>query len=147
MKISILPGILKTVIAVTFLISANTLVAQNPGMPTPSETVVDVINESEDHTILASLLVDAGFDRTLSQPGSYTIVAPTDAAFVELGESLSILRQSPEQLQEFLLGHLFQGVASADDIEESLDVEVITSIETPDNGVVHITDEVVNRLR
>ena len=143
MKHFALRTITKSIFALALLFSTSALFAQDMQMPAPSETVVDVVNNSEDHTILAALLVDTELNTTLSQPGSYTVVAPTDDAFNELGESLETLRQNPQQLQQIVLNHLYQGAASAEEMKEALNIDIISTIDTPDNGVVHVVDQVI----
>lgn len=106
-------------------------------------TVLDVISESNDHTILAELLEETELTNVISQPGSFTIIAPTDAAFEELGSELDELRENPQQLQNVVIGHLFQGEVPASDVEPNLGVQVVEGDIPASNGLVHITDEVV----
>lgn len=108
-----------------------------------SGTVVDVISESNDHTILAELLEETELNNVISQPGSFTVIAPTDAAFEELGSELDELRANPQQLQNVVIGHLFQGEVPASDVEPNLGVEVVEGDIPASNGLVHVTDEVV----
>ena len=53
-------------------------------------TVVDIIVESEDHTVLETAVVTAGLVDALSAEGPFTVFAPTDAAFTALLEALSV---------------------------------------------------------
>jgi uncharacterized surface protein with fasciclin (FAS1) repeats len=147
MKNSILSKTLKGALILAFTFSATAVMAQVPTeaatMPAPEESVVDVINASPDHTILASLLVETRLDETLSQAGAFTVVAPTDAAFAELGDAFESLKDNPQQLQQIVLNHLFQGAATATEVEEAFGLEISATIDSPDNGVVHVTDEVI----
>lgn len=143
MEKPMLKRVLKMITAITLLISVGTVMAQDPTMPASEHTVFDVINTSNNHTTFASLLVETGLSEMLSQSGTYTVVAPTNAAFSELGESLETLRESPEQLQQFVRNHLLQGTVSANEVEEALNVSVSSSDESPSNGVVHVVDKVV----
>ncbi|KPP99568.1 MAG: hypothetical protein HLUCCA01_05980 [Bacteroidetes bacterium HLUCCA01] len=107
------------------------------------ETVIDVINSSENHTVMASLLQETELDATLRQGPSFTVLAPTDEAFAELGDAVTELQANPEQLQQVLLNHLFQGAASAEEVQEALDVNVETGDLPASNGVVHSIDSVI----
>lgn len=139
--------IFKSFLALTLIFTASALQAQNYGMPAPTDqsndTVVDIIQSSEDHTILATLLQESMLDETLAQGQSFTVLAPTDAAFAELGDAVQELRANPEQLQQVLLNHLFQGSASADDVSEALEVNILDGDIPASNGLVHSIDTVL----
>lgn len=142
MKKIIRKATITTLALFTGFFAVNTLSAQD--MPMPAEdTVVDAINASEDHKVLASLIKEVQLEEILMQPGSYTVVAPTDAAFEELGDALETVKQNPQQLQQVVLNHLFQGTASAEDIQENLGVNVIATDDTPSNGIIHVSDKVI----
>ena len=49
-----------------------------------SQTVVDIVVDSEDHTVLEAAVVEAGLVETLQGEGPFTVFAPTDAAFTAL---------------------------------------------------------------
>ncbi|MCC5925845.1 MAG: fasciclin domain-containing protein [Bacteroidetes bacterium] len=138
---------MKGIIALTLIFTAGALHAQDYGMPATTgetgETVVDVIMGSDDHTIMATLLQESMLDETLAQGPSFTVLAPTDAAFAELGDAVQELRQNPEQLQQVMLNHLFQGSASAEDVQDALDLEIEQGDIPASNGVVHSIDRVL----
>lgn len=46
-------------------------------------TTFEIIENSPDHTVLASLLVNSGLDQALDN-GTFTIFAPTDNAFSKI---------------------------------------------------------------
>lgn len=106
-------------------------------------TVIDVISQSEEHTILTELLVETELNNIISQPGSYTVIAPTDDAFEAMGGDLDALRENPQDLQNVILGHLFQGEVSADEVAPALGVEIQEGDIPASNGVVHTTNEVI----
>ncbi|REL39055.1 fasciclin domain-containing protein [Rhodohalobacter sp. SW132] len=106
--------------------------------------VVDVINSSDDHTIFASLLEESNLDDAISDQGPFTIIAPNDEAFEAMGEELDQLRADPDMLQNMLIGHLFQGENTAEDVEPALGVEIIEGDIPASNGLVHVTNEVLN---
>lgn len=108
-----------------------------------SGNVVDVINESDDHTILSELLEITELNNVIAQQGPFTVVAPTDAAFEELGSELDALREDPEQAQNVIIGHLFQGEVPAEEAEPALNIEITNGDIPATNGLVHVTDTVI----
>ena len=108
-----------------------------------SGNVVDVINESDDHTILAELLQTTELNNVIAQQGPFTVVAPTDEAFEEMGSELDELREDPEQAQSVIIGHLFQGEVPAEEAEPALKIEITNGDIPATNGLVHVTDTVI----
>ena len=137
--------------------------------PAPvSNTVVDVIVNSEDHTVLEAAVLAADLAGALSAEGPFTVFAPTDAAFTALMEALEI---SAEELLAFdgltdvLLYHVVGAQALAADLSDGqeittlLDQDVTITINgmgvfvneamvtvadiMADNGVVHVIDAVL----
>lgn len=138
-------------------------------LPPPAETtVVDIIVESELHTILEAAVIAADLATTLSGEGPFTVFAPTDAAFEALmaafGVTAEELLEYPE-LTNVLLYHVVAGQALASDLSDGqqittlLDADVVVSITadgvfinqaqvivadvTAGNGVVHVIDAVL----
>lgn len=105
--------------------------------------VMDVINSSDDHTTFASLLAEANLDDAISDQGPYTIIAPNNEAFDAMGDELEELRADPDRLQNVLIGHLFQGEVTAEDAEPTLGVNITEADIQASNGLVHVTDEVI----
>jgi len=128
--------IFTAIFALVLIAGINLSVAQ-------SGNVVDVINESDDHTILAELLETTELNNVIAQQGPFTVVAPTDAAFEKLGDQLEELRQDPEQAQNIIIGHLFQGEVSAEQAEPALNIEITNGDIPATNGLVHVTDTVI----
>jgi len=120
----------------TLIFAANTALAQDG-------TVVEVINSSEDHTIFAELLSETNLDEAISAEGPFTVVAPTDAAFEELGDEFDAIKEEPDQLQNIVIGHLFQGEITSADAEPALGVTITEGDIPASNGLVHITDQVI----
>lgn len=108
-----------------------------------SGNVVEVINDSEDHTVFAQMLADTELDNVIAQQGPFTVVAPTDAAFEALGADLEQIQADPERMQNIVIGHLFQGEVPATDVEPALEVEVADGDIPASNGLVHVIDEVI----
>ena len=134
----------------------------------PTTTVVDVIVNSEDHTLLEAAVGAADLVGALSGDGPFTVFAPTDAAIVELVTALDITADELLALPE--LGAILQyhvvGAAAlstdlsdgqllttlqGDDVEISIDMgvmvndaNVVVADLVADNGVVHVIDMVLS---
>lgn len=136
-----------SVFALLFAFAFTTLHAQdvqtqdNQGQ---NGDVIEVINSSDDHTIFSELLAESNLDDAISDQGPYTVIAPTDDAFEAMGEELEQLREDPDRLQNVLIGHLFQGEVTAEDAEPALGVSITEGDKQASNGLVHVTDEVIN---
>ena len=131
-----------------------------------SNTVVDVIVGSPDHTTLEAAVIAAGLAETLSGDGPFTVFAPTDAAFALLAEgTLEYLLANTGALTSILTHHVYGGIALSTDLSDgmmvttlagtSLTVSItdegvyidnamvtVANIEA-DNGVVHVIDAVL----
>lgn len=107
------------------------------------DDVVSVINESDDHSIFAELIAEAQLTETLTQQGPFTVLAPTDEAFENANPQVDELREDPQQLQNVIINHLFQGEASSDEVETNFGVEVADGDIDASNGVIHSIDEVI----
>jgi len=155
------------------VISLGTVYKDNVVLPSNFEfsvgaatTVVDIILNSPNHTVLATAVSTAGLIETLSSDGPFTVFAPTDAAFAALPEgTLDELLADPSQLASVLTHHVHSGAVISDDLtdgmmiptvnETSLEVSIpmsavyidgalvsIANIEA-DNGIVHVIDAVL----
>lgn len=122
-------------IFLAFTFSADSLQAQ--------DSVVDVINNSDDHTVFASLLDETDLADAISDQGPYTIIAPTDQAFEQMGEELEQLKQNPDMLQNVVVGHLFHGEVAAEEAEPALGINIVNGDIEASNGLVHVSDEVI----
>nr|MBX2876133.1 fasciclin domain-containing protein [Saprospiraceae bacterium] len=73
----------------------------------PTNTVVDVVLESEAHTTLEAAILAAELDDDLSGEGPFTLFAPTDAAFGLLpdGTVETLLQDPTGDLANILLHH------------------------------------------
>ena len=137
--------------------------------PAPvSNTVVDVIVNSEDHTVLEAAVLAADLAGALSAEGPFTVFAPTDAAFTALMEALEVSAEELlafEGLTDVLLYHVVGAQALAADLSDGqeittlLDQDVTITINgmgvfvnqamvtvadiMADNGVVHVIDAVL----
>jgi len=135
--------------------------------PTPaSNTVVDIIVNSEDHTTLETAVVAAGLVETLSGEGPFTVFAPTDAAFANLPEgTLDAVLADNDLLTSILTYHVVGSTALSTDLSDGMMVATLNGAEVTvtindegvfindaqvtmadilaDNGVVHVIDAVL----
>lgn len=126
------------VFTLIFVISISSTTAQD-------RNVAEVVKSSENHTIFAQLLDETGLSKTISNGGPFTVIAPTDNAFESMDADLDELRQNSDQLQTVVIGHLFQGKIQAAEVEPALEIEITQGDIEASNGVVHITDKVIQR--
>ena len=137
--------------------------------PAPvTNTVVDVIVNSEDHTLLEAAVIEAGLVEALSAEGPFTVFAPTDAAITALIEALEITAEdllALPNLGDILQYHVVAGAAMSGDLTDGQEIETllgsnvtvtinaegvfindaqvtVADIEA-DNGVVHVIDAVL----
>ena len=137
--------------------------------PPPPYTVVDVIVQSDVHTLLEAAVIQADLADALSGEGPFTVFAPTDDAFMALAGALGATAEDllalPE-LADILLYHVLGAeVLSTDladgatattllgeDVEVSIecdgsifinDAQVTVADIATDNGVVHVIDAVL----
>ena len=137
--------------------------------PVPTNTVVDIIVNSDIHTILEAAVLEADLVGALSGEGPFTVFAPTDEAFAALAEALgataSDLLALPE-LTDILLYHVVGATAFSTDLSDGQmvatlngaevevsiecdgsifinDTQVILADIEADNGVVHVLDAVL----
>jgi len=139
-----------------------------PEPPAPA-TVVDIIVNSEDHTILEAAVGAAGLVDALSGEGPFTVFAPTDAAFAALPAGLidELLADPAGALTDILTYHVVGGAAAmstdltdgqtiatlqGEEVTISIDgmmvmvndANVIVADLVADNGVVHVIDAVLS---
>ncbi len=119
------------------------LVAAISNVTAQDSNVVEVINNSENHTVFADLLNETGLNDVVSQAGPYTVVAPTDQAFEEMDVNLEDLRANPDSLESVVISHLFQGEVPAQKAEASLGIEITEGDIEASNGMVHISNDVI----
>jgi len=137
--------------------------------PAPvTNTVVDVIVNSEDHTLLEAAVIAADLVDALSAEGPFTVFAPTDAAITALIEALEITAEdllALPNLGDILQYHVVAGAAMSGDLTDGQEIETllgsnvtvtinaegvfindaqvtVADIEA-DNGVVHVIDAVL----
>ena len=142
-------------------------------LPSPPASIVDVAVANGSFTTLVAALQATGLDTVLDDPdATFTVFAPTDAAFSLLGqETIDALLADTETLSDILLYHVIQGsevlqdgaltVAQSDDnkVEMANGAETALSLANntlfvnksavsladvmADNGVIHVVDQVI----
>ena len=134
----------------------------------PQTTVVDIIVNSQNHTVLEAAVISADLAGTLSGDGPFTVFAPTDDAFATLLEALGYTAEellAYPGLTDILLHHVVAGTAMAADLSEGqmittllgqdvtvtinemgvfINNSMVTAADiVADNGVVHVIDAVL----
>ena len=133
----------------------------------PSNTVVDIIVNSEDHNTLEAAVTAAGLVETLNGDGPFTVFAPTDSAFAALPEGTveTLLMDPTGELANILLYHVVGGDVRSTDLSDGMtattvlgkditvtinetgvfinDAQVTVADIEADNGVVHVIDAVL----
>jgi len=142
-------------------------------LPSPPSSIVDVAVANGSFTTLVAALQATGLDTVLDDPeATFTVFAPTDAAFGLLGQgAVSALLDDPDTLKNILLYHVIQGSEVLQDgaltvaQSEANKVEMANGAETAlslanntlfvnksavaladvmaDNGVIHVVDQVI----
>ena len=134
--------------------------------PTPSNSIYDIVSNSADHTTLKVAIDACALNGVLSDPGSLTLFAPTDAAFnlLPAGTVAALLADIP-QLTDILKHHVvgasvMSGMLSNNQVVTTLlgtdvtvtitggnvyiDNAMVTVADiVADNGVVHVIDAVL----
>jgi len=137
-----------------------------PTFPEPT-TVLDIIIDSPDHTLLETAIFSANLEGTLSGDGPFTVFAPTDAAFNNLPEEVldAVLNDPDGLLTQVLLYHVVAAEAFSTDLSDAqaittvLGQDIIVTINMDgvfindaqvtaanieaDNGVVHVIDAIL----
>ena len=157
-------------VTVADIVTDNGVVHVIDAVLVPTEetlTVVDVVVDSENHTILETAVVEAGLAETLSGEGPFTVFAPTDDAFGLLPEGLitELLADPTGDLATILTHHVYAGSALSTNLSNGMMVPTVAGTEltvsimgnmvqidnanvtvadiVTDNGVVHVIDAVL----
>ncbi len=140
--------------------------------PAKTPSIVDVaiaVNSdgpfagSFDTLIAAVLAADPAVAATLTGKGQYTVFAPTDTAFAELGLDETNVGSLPQaDLTNILLYHVAKGERYAADVVSSSQIRmlngefamidgatidgeniIVTDVDAPTNGIIHVIDGVL----
>jgi uncharacterized surface protein with fasciclin (FAS1) repeats len=138
-----------------------------------SKNVVQIAQGINDFSILVEAVVAAGLVDTLSQPGPYTVFAPTNAAFASLLDELQVTKEAlladKALLTKVLTYHVLPGRVLAADIREGAKpatvqgetftlglaggasitdargrkANIVATNVQASNGVIHVIDKVI----
>lgn len=134
-----------------------------------AESVVAIAQGSPDHTVLVEAVVAADLAGALSEPGPFTVFAPTDDAFVAALDALGLTKEElladTELLTSVLTFHVVPASAMAGDLSDGQTLptlngeELVVAIDgdavtinganvvaadlKAENGVVHVVDTVL----
>ncbi len=140
-----------------------------------SNTIVDIAAGDAQFSTLVSALQRTGLDAILNSPGNFTVFAPTNDAFDQLGVDLSTL--SNDELSDILLYHVLGASVRSTDLQDGQTYASTASASGPndeqltllidkdggavtingsvnvssvdisaENGVIHIVDDVIMPL-
>ena len=132
----------------------------------PPSTLADIVYTSPDHTVLMGALESADLVETLDGEGTFTVFAPTDAAFQPLIDDGTIASLSVETLTSILLYHVLGSTVLSTDLDGTVSVATLegsemsvsasadgvsindtANVAAADlvgvNGVVHVIDSVL----
>lgn len=151
----------------------DTVVVADVELPSPPVSIVDVAVANGNFTTLVAALQATGLDVVLDDPeSSFTVFAPTDAAFALLGQNtIDALLADTDTLSNILLYHVIQGSKILQDgavsVAQSADNSVTMANSSKvalsvadstlfvnksavsltdvmaDNGVIHVVDQVI----
>lgn len=154
----------KTLVTVAAVVSVTAIARHH-------ETVVEIAAGNDNFSTLVSLVQEADLVEALSGDGPFTVFAPTNAAFSDLGdETLQLVKEDKALLAKILAYHVVSGKITSDmicdessyqtlegssisiscsDIDGSTlvqlnDENIISAVDlTGTNGVVHVIDKVL----
>lgn len=162
--------LLKFLLAVPVVLFLSACGGDDNDAPAEVNTVVDVAVANGNFTTLVAALEATGLDTVLDdEDGSFTVFAPTDAAFALLGEdTINNLLADTDALSNILLYHVISGqevgssaaiaaagttieMANGDRVGLSLsgsnllvNLATVTQVNiAADNGVIHVLDAVL----
>ena len=134
--------------------------------PNEDKNIVQTAQAAGNFKILTKLVTKAGLAGTLSQPGPYTVFAPTDAAFKRVPKAtLKSLAKHKAKLRAVLLYHVVAGKVPSSEVVMMKSVKTVNGksirirtsngsvyvntakVTKPDvnasNGVIHVINRVL----
>jgi uncharacterized surface protein with fasciclin (FAS1) repeats len=146
--------------------SASVPPQENAVQASAKKDIVETATAAGKFKTLTSLLKQAGLAGTLQGKGSYTVFAPTDAAFAKVPKpTLQALGQDKAKLRSVLLYHVVEGKLTAAKVAKRRSVETLNGqslrirvsdgkvtvggarVIRPDvaasNGVIHVINKVL----
>ena len=134
-----------------------------------AKDLVETAMAAGQFSILLKAATEVGLDKTLAQPGPYTVFAPTDAAFSALPPGMLEMLMKPENkalLMQVLGYHTLFGRLTTKDLKDDKsaakttngqdlilekktggvmanEAKIVTPDIAADNGVIHVIDKVL----
>ena len=147
-----------------FLLATGAAVALTTGAQ--AADIVDTAAGNSDFETLVAAVQAAGLVETLKGEGPFTVFAPTNEAFAELGTTVDELLkpENKEKLQAVLTYHVVPGKVMSTDLQDDMmastaqggnvkidldngpmvgDANITTADIEADNGVIHVIDKVL----
>jgi uncharacterized surface protein with fasciclin (FAS1) repeats len=87
----------------------------------PTVSILDALRHDEDNfSILIALIRESDLDELTKEGRSFTLLAPTDAAFAKLpSETLESFKNDKKKVRELLFNHLLSGkILVSDSLQE-----------------------------
>ncbi|HEY1008273.1 MAG TPA: fasciclin domain-containing protein [Sphingobacteriaceae bacterium] len=108
-----------------------------------SKTIVENIADRSDMSVLTSKIETTDLTASLTGPGPFTLLAPTDTAFSQAGIRVSKNRKpGPDKKMQGILGyHLVSGFYRTDDLTSGMELTTLEGRKirvTVDNGVYRV---------
>jgi uncharacterized surface protein with fasciclin (FAS1) repeats len=111
----------------------------------PDRTVVQTAQALPDFSLLVEAVVAADLAGILSQPGPFTVLAPTNAAFAallqELGTTKEALFADKTLLRKVLTYHVIAGVVLKADVPLATPITTLQSDTFTVDGTLSVTDQ------
>lgn len=137
--------------------------------PASSKNIVDTAKDAGQFSILLKAAATAGMDKMLTEPGPYTVFAPTDAAFNALPPGMLDMLMKPENkdmLKKVLGYHTLFGRLATKDLKDEKsaatatigqpvvlqkkdgavmvnEAKIVQSDVAADNGIIQVIDKVL----
>lgn len=106
----------KLLLAIAALAALSLAVAQTT-VDMSDRTIADILNTSDQVSILNVMVELAGLDETLAEEGPFTVFAPVDRAWTGVSTTtINGLIRDPDTLQAVLLHHVASGQVTSDQI-------------------------------
>lgn len=110
-------------LAVTAVLAANKNPVVGGKEMLPTNTILQNLSQSADHTTLVKAIKAAGLEETLEGAGPITIFAPTNKAFAEMPDGLLDKLMKPEnkeRLKKTLLYNMLAGKWTTTDLKQKI---------------------------
>jgi len=125
---------------------SNSGVSVGGVMMLPSKSIFQNVESSKDHTTFVAAVKQAEFVETLSEPGPFTVFAPTNEAFGKIPKNDLDNLMKPRMhldLTKFLTYHIVSGILKVADLKDGQEITTVQGDKlkvTVKNGKVMIND-------